>query len=305
MIVVVATLTGSSPLTRGKPRPRLRSRSRQRLIPAHAGKTRFHRRNAQGRKAHPRSRGENLPECGRGGLGLGSSPLTRGKRATKSRRPCNDRLIPAHAGKTLPAASASCAYPAHPRSRGENGRIDQGEPGQCGSSPLTRGKPERRLYRAKRRRLIPAHAGKTTFQTCPLLSSGAHPRSRGENRAGNRNPVMETGSSPLTRGKLYADAVGPTGTRLIPAHAGKTRVLEPHPVGCQAHPRSRGENKMQSRELTTDAGSSPLTRGKLRAAGKPGIRRRLIPAHAGKTRAHPCGPARKRAHPRSRGENRL
>ena len=29
---------------------------------------------------------------------------------------------------------------------------------------------------------------------------------------------------------------------LIPAHAGKTREVAPHPVTLRAHPRSRGEN---------------------------------------------------------------
>ena len=51
------------------------------LIPAHAGKT---LRLARGRSccwAHPRSRGENDGAAGRCAVLLGSSPLTRGKRA--------------------------------------------------------------------------------------------------------------------------------------------------------------------------------------------------------------------------------
>ena len=50
-------------------------------------------------------------------------------------------------------------------------------------------------------------------------------------------------------------------------------------------------------------GSSPLTRGKPRLAGRAKRPKRLIPAHAGKT--WPCASSveRKPAHPRSRGEN--
>ena len=51
--------TGSSPLTRGKPGDKRDFTECERLIPAHAGKTRFHPVDAHG-----------LP---------GSSPLTRGK----------------------------------------------------------------------------------------------------------------------------------------------------------------------------------------------------------------------------------
>ena len=50
---------GSSPLTRGKQRPQLRRRLRQRLIPAHAGKTSAPPGLTSSRPAHPRSRGEN------------------------------------------------------------------------------------------------------------------------------------------------------------------------------------------------------------------------------------------------------
>ena len=75
--------SGSSPLTRGKPRRRPRSRQRPGLIPAHAGKTSMVRPIPVRRAAHPRSRGENTfivtPWC----QGEGSSPLTRGKRSTR------------------------------------------------------------------------------------------------------------------------------------------------------------------------------------------------------------------------------
>ena len=50
-------------------------------------------------------------------------------------------------------------------------------------------------------------------------------------------------------------------------------------------------------------GSSPLTRGKLVHHRHDGLRARLIPAHAGKTRRGSRPPAGSRAHPHSRREN--
>ena len=52
----------------------------------------------------------------------------------------SERLIPAHAGKTLHSDPSGAALEAHPRSRGENGGRVAGLRGVRGSSPLTRGK---------------------------------------------------------------------------------------------------------------------------------------------------------------------
>ena len=49
------------------------------LIPAHAGKTLFDVSTGKQRRAHPRSRGENLLLVLPSGAVQGSSPLTRGK----------------------------------------------------------------------------------------------------------------------------------------------------------------------------------------------------------------------------------
>ena len=96
---------GSSPLTRGKLPSRLAPPYLVRLIPAHAGKTATASAAQSTRKAHPRSRGENLHAQIPADYQAGSSPLTRGKRRQHegSQRP--DRLIPAHAGKTSRCAS--------------------------------------------------------------------------------------------------------------------------------------------------------------------------------------------------------
>ncbi len=73
-------------------------------------------------------------------LHLGSSPLTRGKRRYPAAAGLDDRLIPAHAGKTRRAGTTANPSGAHPRSRGENGRLAMRAFTGAGSSPLTRGK---------------------------------------------------------------------------------------------------------------------------------------------------------------------
>ena len=111
---------GSPPLARGKPQQGRESSDCARLIPAHAGKTGPFGLVWFVVAAHPRSRGENGQESSDEGAPSGSSPLTRGKRGLSVSFGLLWRLIPAHAGKTLPASCARSACWAHPRSRGEN-----------------------------------------------------------------------------------------------------------------------------------------------------------------------------------------
>ena len=193
---------GSSPLTRGKPlRGGVRARS-DRLIPAHAGKTKSVIMTGIARAAHPRSRGENVSDDGTQSRARGSSPLTRGKRAGRPSGGAAGGLIPAHAGKTGGSGRHSWQCPAHPRSRGENAVTINGELVSLGSSPLTRGKRPCGRVGEVGARLIPAHAGKTLACSCSRRCVRAHPRSRGENACPHFGTFLRPGSSPLTRGKL-------------------------------------------------------------------------------------------------------
>ncbi len=132
-----------------------------------------------------------------------------------------------------------------------------------GSSPLTRGKLE------------------TATQFFEV--AGAHPRSRGENLREVAPVIPPLGSSPLTRGKRLGGSDDRLDLGLIPAHAGKTYSWVVCPYQLWAHPRSRGENRLQGHP------ARPLPW--------------LIPAHAGKTSSVIVMPTRAAAHPRSRGEN--
>ena len=240
-------------------------------------------------RAHPRSRGENIRASVRVDTHHGSSPLTRGKRAWRSSRPCAPRLIPAHAGKTFSTPVIAWASAAHPRSRGENAVGPCRRVRDAGSSPLTRGKLLHRGGHSDVDGLIPAHAGKTTDQTAVRGEGRAHPRSRGENVSIASSIVYTRGSSPLTRGKLAGPRVEHLAHGLIPAHAGKTAGFFSEVVSVTAHPRSRGENIADSAPDRSSRGSSPLTRGKLRHRPQSQPPVGLIPAHAGKTCARSFG----------------
>ena len=133
----------------------------------------------------------------------GSSPLTRGKLFHGVRLFRHCRLIPAHAGKTRLTGGHAWYHEAHPRSRGENVMNAFGRESVKGSSPLTRGKPGCGGLDFGGRGLIPAHAGKTLTGRSGTPPAPAHPRSRGENEAARQPHGWETGSSPLTRGKLF------------------------------------------------------------------------------------------------------
>ena len=206
---------------------------------------------------------------------------------------------------------------------GKTRSIDSRQDSKRGSSPLTRGKRLRTPLPRPCLRLIPAHAGKTA--SGPRCSWGrpAHPRSRGENGVADSCLTAFPGSSPLTRGKQGRAGVGVVAARLIPAHAGKTKLsaycfsFSPaHPRsrgenasrGVQprvheAHPRSRGENTTCPLAKYLAIGSSPLTRGKHVTGLTRATPGRLIPAHAGKTAGDVLPVSRISAHPRSRGEN--
>ena len=172
-------------------------------------------------------------------------------------------LIPTHAGKTPLDRYSPGISGAHPHSRGENVVCFFVPSGVQGSSPLTRGKRDRRRERRLTRRLIPTHAGKT--KTAPLANPNqrAHPHSRGENFMCSAGLPRMNGSSPLTRGKLYSYTTEVARVRLIPTHAGKTGFIVNGESDHWAHPHSRGENALDFSANHTLGGSSPLTRGKL------------------------------------------
>ena len=192
---------GSSPLTRGKRENLSGPQHCAGIIPAHAGKTRQLGPIAGASRDHPRSRGENPRSISSNGSQVGSSPLTRGKLLDSSIGLALQRIIPAHAGKTLSRGRPIASPGDHPRSRGENNLLFNCYAAIQGSSPLTRGKRTGAQVNIGGKGIIPAHAGKTPSRGRAHGWLGDHPRSRGENRPAKNTSLLPAGSSPLTRGK--------------------------------------------------------------------------------------------------------
>ena len=193
--------------------------------------------------------------------------------------------------------------PAHPRSRGEHGKIKHAVAWAVGSSPLARGTLPNQAISRLRLRLIPARAGNTALSTRRIGAYSAHPRSRGEHEELFSQGQQLCGSSPLARGTRRPPRRTHSRARLIPARAGNTCSRLSSRFGSAAHPRSRGEHFGLSRSRLTRTGSSPLARGTPRVHLQALPNRRLIPARAGNTRRPAPPPLKSPAHPRSRGDH--
>ena len=216
------TPRGSSPLTRGRRRVRPGRRHRRGLIPAHAGSTTTSPTYPHASSAHPRSRGVDGLSTVTRRVRSGSSPLTRGRQVQWSTASGGGGLIPAHAGSTRVPVAFMVPTPAHPRSRGVDYLPAADTVPIWGSSPLTRGRPRRCHQERKHWRLIPAHAGSTSYPSLDSLGKPAHPRSRGVDLACLETLRVLDGSSPLTRGRPRRCHQERLHWRLIPAHAGST-----------------------------------------------------------------------------------
>ena len=251
---------------RGKPVSFFLPTSFSRITPAHAGKTALPCDTARRRRDHPRACGENSG-AGRGKRGLvGSPPRMRGKPVRPAAIDRGDRITPAHAGKTMQQYNVAHRSEDHPRACGENRNTNNV------------------LWSLGR--ITPAHAGKTREHTHPLSAHQDHPRACGENLLEDDEYLLPEGSPPRMRGKLqgYLRRSCPEG--ITPAHAGKT-FFHPCPHKREKdHPRACGENGNPDLKIQGILGSPPRMRGKLFGTISRTRRRRITPAHAGKTSAN-------------------
>ena len=158
-----------------------------RIIPAHAGNTTMLTVRSGLVMDHPRSCGEYW--AGRLAIAsdLGSSPLMRGIQFLKFQESQNCRIIPAHAGNTIFFLLTRRESEDHPRSCGEYSCRQAVNSIRQGSSPLMRGIPLPKRYRLLLQRIIPAHAGNTSFRPVCTSRCTDHPRSCGEYSAFSRD----------------------------------------------------------------------------------------------------------------------
>ena len=193
-------LLGSSPLSRGIPFWRFRHSRWLRIIPALAGNTTLLFAMQIIPEDHPRSRGEySIQRCS-GSRNKGSSPLSRGILIGFGTLVLGGGIIPALAGNTHTWTTPRRGHADHPRSRGEYATRAAGNPKWWGSSPLSRGILGSAVEQRSGVRIIPALAGNTFRGAVRIVSTGDHPRSRGEYVTIWNFKRATHGSSPLSRG---------------------------------------------------------------------------------------------------------
>ena len=212
---------------RGKPILPCQDRSIFRITPAHAGKTHLPVPHLSFLADHPLTCGENnsLHLCRI--AYSGSPPHMRGKQYPISLALLSERITPAHAGKTTQGKSEKPLQPDHPRTCGENQTCLTCSTASGGSPPHMRGKPGIRSVASIRRRITPAHAGKTFLPFLISMQTSDHPRTCGENLVRLCDRLRHGGSPPHMRGKLSDIFNCNPNYRITPAHAGKTQILFP------------------------------------------------------------------------------
>ena len=162
----MSTYRGSSPHTRGARDDIVVRLVHIGIIPAYAGST-FPVELIDGvLEDHPRIRGEHVAGFDMSVDLTGSSPHTRGARSQLLGRTDDGRIIPAYAGSTTRAPLIASHSSDHPRIRGEHAGAHTYTPSRPGSSPHTRGAPDRRQARQSRHGIIPAYAGSTLGNPC-------------------------------------------------------------------------------------------------------------------------------------------
>ena len=149
----------------------------------------------------------------------------------------------------------------HPRTRGVYGTGRRFAGGPLGSSPHTRGLPYGRRGRLVGRGIIPAHAGFTVPVSVRGAGCGDHPRTRGVYSVMVMVVILDSGSSPHTRGLRHPRGGVRGRGGIIPAHAGFTPALSSSRPCRRDHPRTRGVYKRQQLRPRPMGGSSPHTRG--------------------------------------------
>ena len=194
----------------------------ERIIPAHAGQTKSLAALAALAADHPRACGANRKMMCMVGFSFGSSPRMRGKLVWVALGWRPPRIIPAHAGQTRYPPRPSCGPADHPRACGANGIPSAPWSATHGSSPRMRGEPITLFSCSGYERIIPAHAGQTSWCWRTRRLGTDHPRACGANTNNTGADQNVFGSSPHMRGKRAEHGVLDAAHRIIPAHAGQT-----------------------------------------------------------------------------------
>ncbi len=195
----------------------------------------------------------------------GSPPHARGRQVDPAARGPAFRFTPARAGKTStrsPAPGTTGATTVHPRTRGEDSQTNRADSRTDGSPPHARGRRRRPCGRRYGQRFTPARAGKTWSQGQQRLRPAVHPRTRGEDSGLMPYSGNPAGSPPHARGRPGLEKRVAPHARFTPARAGKTQPRVSAQLVGSVHPRTRGEDPLETVVRMRSYGSPPHARGR-------------------------------------------
>ena len=213
------------------------------------------------------------------------------------------RITPACAGKTTVLPVSAMLNEDHPRMRGEDLAIKQGEGIDPGSPPHARGRRRLPHPGIAGNGITPACAGKTYNRHRRMSMIGDHPRMRGEDAAYDSKSSKACGSPPHARGRLQSTPWQNPNTRITPACAGKTAQRTLAKLHLKDHPRMRGEDSVAKSARLCIWGSPPHARGRPARRRTRAFANWITPACAGKTETMASMTNGAKDHPRMRGED--
>ena len=152
-----------------------------------------------------------------------------------------------------------------------------------GSPPHVRGKAIHGLALGVHAGITPACAGKSAKRLCGGCQLWDHPRVCGEKKIMACYKPLIRGSPPHVRGKARRVCVDTAGSRITPAHAGKSSQNEICWRRPWDHPHMCGEKGVYAMLYTGLWGSPPRMRGKGWTCSFASVKLRITPAYAGKS----------------------
>ena len=235
--------------------------TRQRSIPACAGKPRPGEERPAGGQVDPRVCGETSSANSRSRLRRGRSPRVRGNRRSPITHLLAQGSIPACAGKPLPPVAAGSCAQVDPRVCGETAPTSGGGVLCAGRSPRVRGNLPLRSDEVEGRGSIPACAGKPETHAAARGRTAVDPRVCGETLGTPSARTLTRGRSPRVRGNHAAGHRGGESPRSIPACAGKPGIRRRFRTRVRVDPRVCGETPTTAEIVDLLEGRSPRVRG--------------------------------------------
>ena len=194
---------------------------KERITPAHAGKSCAQRTLSPRPQDHPRVCGEKLDRTVLSVEAEGSPPPVRGKASRAGLLRQRKRITPACAGKSPVDLLIRNAPQDHPRLCGEKFILVCRAEERAGSPPRVRRKVSKQDISIRGMGITPACAGKSI---CCLQFSDFtqdHPHVCGEKALTKTEKQQHMGSPPRVRGKVMRVSAGVYAVRITPACAGK------------------------------------------------------------------------------------